>query len=461
MCSKEDENKRMSDQKYVEEIRQVWNLVKESFRETLSETAINLWLGDIDILSFDGELIGMGVSGELKFKVVQERYMEQIQQKFCHLLGFDVRVSLSFTGTTQEQPKAKVIGAPPKMEEAPIPPMPSYNFEYTFDNFIVGSTNKFAHAACVAVANHPATNYNPLFIYGNSGLGKTHLMCAIINQMQKNNPNVKIIYTKGEDFVNQMVESMSTKSMDEFRDKFRKCDVLLIDDIQFIAGKVSTQEEFFHTFNALYEEKKQIVLTSDRPPKDIKPLEDRLKSRFEWGLLADVEPPDLELRIAIIKKKAEQVNVTISDEVLTFLGENLRGNIRQLEGAIKKLGALSFLSGKSITMDVAKVCISELLGGAEPVSVTVDKIFAAVFRKYGISKEEIVGTKRNKEIAAARHISVYLIRQITEMSLPNIAKIYQRDHSTIMSSLQAVEKKMRTDPVYANEIAELRKEVTG
>ena len=450
----------MSDQKYIEEIRQVWNLVKESFRETLSETAINLWLGDIEILSFDGDLICMGVSGELKLKVVQEKYLEQIQQKFCHLLGFDVRVNLSYTGATAEQAKPKITVLP-KTEETHSPVMPSYNFEYTFENFIVGSTNKFAHAACVAVANHPATNYNPLFIYGNSGLGKTHLMCAIINQMQKNNPNVKIIYTKGEDFVNQMVECMSTKSMDEFRDKFRKCDVLLIDDIQFIAGKVATQEEFFHTFNALFEEKKQIVLTSDRPPKDIKPLEDRLKSRFEWGLLADIEPPDLELRVAIIKKKAEQVNVSISDEVLTFLGENLRGNIRQLEGAIKKLGALSFISGKSITMDVAKVCISELLGGAEPVSVTVDKIFAAVFRKYGISKEDIVGAKRNKEIAAARHISVYLIRNITEMSLPNIAKIYQRDHSTVMASIQAVEKKMRTDPVYSHEVNELKKEVTG
>ena len=339
--------------------------------------------------------------------------------------------------------------------------MPSYNFEYTFDNFIVGSTNKFAHAACLAVANKPAVNYNPLFIYGHSGLGKTHLMCAIINKMKENNPNINIIYTKGEDFTNQMIACLTNKSMDEFREKFRKCDVLLIDDIQFIAGKKSIQEEFFHTFNSLFEEKKQIILASDRPPREISPLEERLQSRFEWGLLADIEPPDLELRIAIIKKKAEQVNVAIPDEVLTFLGENIRSNIRQIEGAIKKLGALSFLSGRAITMEVAKECISELLGGAEPVNVTVDKIFTAIFKKYGISKEEITGPKRNKEIAMARHISIFLIRDITEMSLPNIAKIYGRDHSTILSSIQAVEKKYRTDPLIEMEISELKKEIVG
>ncbi len=452
----------MSDQNYIEEIRQVWDLVKESFRETLSETAVNLWLGDLEILSFSDDLLTIGAAGELKFKVVQEKYITQIQQKFSALLGFDIRVNLVFTGSpvSAEQVKSKVLGMQ-KQEASTGPVMPSYNFEYTFENFIVGSTNKFAHAACLSVANSPATNYNPLFIYGNSGLGKTHLMCAIINQMKKNNPKVKIIYTKGEDFTNQMISCLTSKSMDEFRDKYRKCDVLLIDDIQFIAGKISIQEEFFHTFNALYEEKKQIILTSDRPPRDINPLQERLTTRFEWGLLADIEPPDLELRIAIIKKKAEQVNVSIPDDVLTFLGENLRSNIRQIEGAIKKLGALSFLSGRSITMDVAKVCISELLGGAEPVNVTVDKIFTAVYQKYGISREEITGPKRNKEIAAARHISVYLIRQITEMSLPNIAKIYDRDHSTIMSSLQAVEKRSRSDPMYANELAELKKEITG
>ncbi len=455
----------MSEQKYLEEIGQIWNMVKDSFRETLSETAINLWFGDVEIISFENDVLTIGSPGEFKFNTIKDKYIDKIKDQFSEVLGFEIQVNLIFTGSavTADQVKSQTVGLHQveKKEDPKAPIMPSYNFEYTFENFIVGNTNKFAHAACVAVANNPATNYNPLFIYGNSGLGKTHLMCAIINRMKANNPNVKIIYTKGEDFTNQMIACLTSKTMDEFRDKYRKCDVLLIDDIQFIAGKISIQEEFFHTFNALFEEKKQIILTSDRPPRDIKTLEDRLKSRFEWGLLADIEPPDLELRIAIIKKKAELVNVDIPDEVLTFLGENLRSNIRQIEGTIKKLGALSFLSGQKVTMDLAKTCLLEILGGAEPVNVTVDKIFSAVFNKYGISREDIVGTKRNKEIATARHISIYLVRQITEISLPNIGKIFNRDHATILASIRAVEKRLNTETGFHLELSDLKKDITG
>lgn len=444
----------MSDQKYIDVIREAWNLVKNSF-DQLSESTVNLWFGEIEVLSFDEKekLICLGIPSEFKFKIVNEQYLSSIREKFCGVLGFDVKVNLSLSGgITAEEEKPK---------NSPIPGLADYNFEYTFDNFIVGSTNKFAHAACLSVANNPATNYNPLFIYGNSGLGKTHLLCATLNQMKKNNPGIKIIYTKGEDFTNEMIACLASKSMDEFREKFRNCDVLLIDDIQFIAGKISIQEEFFHTFDALYSQKKQIILTSDRPPRDIEKLEDRLQTRFEWGLLADIEPPDLELRIAIIKKKAEQVNIEIPDEVLTFLAENLRSNIRQLEGAIKKLGAIGFLFGKEINMEVAKGCIAELLGGAEPVTVTVDKIFATIEKNYGITKEEILGEKRSKEIVNARQISAYLIRNITEMSLPNIAKIYGKDHATILYSINQVEKKIRMDAIFEQEVKNLKKEVAG
>jgi len=338
----------------------------------------------------------------------------------------------------------------------------NYNFEYTFDNFIVGSSNKFAHAACTAVADRPAMDYNPLFIYGPSGLGKTHLMSAVVNEIKKKKPDIKVVYIKGDDFTNELIESLSKQEMKKFRQRYRSCDILLIDDIQFIAGKTSTQEEFFHTFNALYEEHKQIILSSDRPPKDIQTLEDRLKTRFEWGLIADIQPPDLELRIAIIKKKAEQIRIDVSDEVLEFLAENLRSNIRQIEGAVRKLSAKSFLTGSTITMETAKSCLVELLGGEEPVNVTVDKIFTAVYQKYGISKEDIIGPKRNKEIAFARHVTVYLIRKITEISLPNIGKIMGgRDHATVMSSISAIEKKLINDPVFAIDLDELTKDVTG
>ncbi len=464
----------MKDQNYTEEIQEVWNMVKDSFREKLSETSINLWFGEISILSFREEpkekdedpdyVVSMGIESEFKYRIVRDKYLEDIRKAFCRLLGFDVRVRLSFTGSSSasDEMRSPVIGLSQKKESDPeTENLPTYNFEYTFENFIVGSTNKFAHAACVAVAEHPATNYNPLFIYGNSGLGKTHLLYATINRLKQKNPNIKIMYTKGEDFTNQMISCLANKTMEDFRNKYRNCDVLLIDDIQFIAGKISTQEEFFHTFNRLYDEKKQIILTSDRPPRDIKTLEDRLKTRFEWGLLADIEPPDLELRIAIIKNKAAQVNVSIPDDVLNFLGENLRSNIRQIEGAIKKLGALSFLSGKEITMELAHECISELLGGAEPVGITVDKVFTAVFNKYGISKEDLTGSKRNKEIASARHTTIYLIRELTEMSFPGIAKLFDRDHSTIISSYNLVLTKIAQDPSFALEIGDLKKEIAG
>ena len=469
---------------YLEEIKLVWNLVYESFNTSMSTSTRELWFGDLEVMDYEDGVISMGIKSELKYKTLTEKYADELSRRFSDELGFDVEVKIVFTGTPINREEAiksimerVSIGDPSwKIEEEKRrreeekakstqnlvlgSTMPPFNFEYTFENFIVGSSNKFAHAACVAVANMPAKNYNPLFIYGPSGIGKTHLLYAITNHLREKNPDVKVIYIKGEDFTNQMIDCLSRQAMPEFREKYRDCDVLLIDDIQFIGGKVSTQEEFFHTFNALYEGRKQIILTSDRQPREIKTLEDRLKTRFEWGLIADIQAPDLELRIAIIKKKAEQVGVTLPEDVLTFLAENLRSNIRQIEGAIKKLGARVFLSGEKIDMDLARGCISELLGGAEPTSVTVDKIFTSIFQKYGIKKEDLVSTKRNKEIAYARHITIYIIREVTEMSLPNIAKIFNRDHSTIISSIETIERKLISDSMLNFEIKEIIKEVT-
>ena len=469
---------------YIDDITQVWHLVRESFRPELSDIITDLWLGGLEVVDFQGSTVTMKAESEVKIRVVTSKYKADIERRFSEMLGFEVKLSLVCEGTpiippdepslmqrVVEKPAAEAVAETAEEEtntqEDTFQPtsigstLPPFNFQYTFDNFIVGASNKFAHAACIAVADRPAQAYNPLFIYGPSGLGKTHLLYAITNELKKKIANVRVIYIKGEDFTNQMIDSMSRQAMTEFRDKYRSCDVLLIDDIHFIAGKTSTQEEFFNTFNALHEAGKQIIMTSARPPREIKTLEDRLKTRFEWGLIADIQPPDLELRTAIIKKKADQVNVSIPDEVLSFLAENLRSNIRQIEGAIKKLGAKSFLTGRHVTMELARSCISELLGGAEPVTVTVDKVFASVYKKYNIKREEIVSSKRTKEIANARHITVYIIRQITDMSLPNIGKIIERDHSTVISSIETVEKRMAQNPVFRTEIEEMVKEVKG
>ena len=477
---------------YLDDISQVWHLVRETFRPELSDVITDLWLGGLEVMDFQGSTVTLKAESEVKIRVVTSKYKTEIEKRFSEMLGFDVNLHLVCTDAPQlpkdepsilQQVSEPTRSAPPPPSKDPLPAMdtampvqnldnsfrpggigstlPPFNFEYTFENFIVGSSNKFAHAACLAVADRPAQAYNPLFIYGPSGLGKTHLLYAITNELKKKIDNVRVIYIKGEDFTNQMIDSLSRQAMNEFRDKYRSCDVLLIDDIQFIAGKTSTQEEFFHTFNALHEAGKQIIMTSDRPPREIKTLEDRLKTRFEWGLIADIQPPDMELRTAIIKKKADQVSVSIPDEVLTFLAENLRSNIRQIEGAIKKLGAKSFLTGRHVTMELARSCISELLGGAEPVTVTVDKIFASIQKKYNIKREDIVSSKRTKDIANARHITVYTIRSVTDMSLPNIGKIIDRDHSTVLSSIEAVEKKMAQNPVFRTEIEEMIKEIKG
>ncbi len=477
---------------YIDDICRVWDMIRADLFQEMGKDIGELWFGELDIQSFSGDTVTMSVCSDFRSMVLNAKYKQDLEKRFSSVLGFDINIQVISTEQKEKDPAQKIenifkeapadaveesSGNRPQDADADVSAflpddtpksdirlgstLPAFNFVYDFDNFIVGSSNKFAHAACLAVANFPAQSYNPLFIYGPSGLGKTHLLYAINNKLKEKNPDIKIIYIKGEDFTNQMIDSLAKQEIKNFRDKYRSCDVLLIDDIQFIAGKVATQEEFFHTFNALYENGKQIILTSDRPPREIKTLEDRLITRFEWGLIADIQPPDFELRTAILKRKAEQVPVTIPDDVLTYLAENLRSNIRQIEGAIKKLGALSFLSGNEVTMDAARACISALLGGAEPVNVTVDKIFAAVYKKYDVKREDIIGDSRTKDIANARHITVYLIKRITDMSYPNIGKVIKRNHATAIASFEAVSKRMAQNPVFRDEIEETIKEIKG
>lgn len=467
---------------YIDDLSDIWEQVKEIISKQFSPSQMDLWFNPLTIHSYDHNTIVLATNSEFKYTKIKEKYLEVIKEAFAEFFGFEQEVDIVFTGEPTSPEKIQrqlrignysylrenkenakkddeeIIEPETQSDSAVTGVLPiDYSFQYTFDNFIVGSSNKFAHAACTAVAEHPASNYNPLFIYGPSGLGKTHLMSAIVNEIKSRNSKAKVIYIKGDDFTNEMIECLSKQEMNKFHAKYRNCDILLIDDIQFIAGKTSTQEEFFHTFNTLYEDRKQIVMSSDRPPKDIQTLEDRLKTRFEWGLIADIQPPDLELRIAIIKKKAEQVSITLSEDVLTYLADNLRSNIRQIEGTIKKLSAIAFLSGREITMEVAASCLQEISGGVMPVQVIVDKIFSTVFNKYGVGKEDLIGPKRNKDIAFARHVCIYLIRDITEMSYPGIGKMFNRDHTTILASCDIVAKKIATDAMVAVDIADMKK----
>ena len=475
-------------QAYLDDMSAIWDMVRNSFHATLSSETVNLWFADVTVVSFENDTITLSTPSDLKWHVICTHHLENIQKGFCNLLGFNVKVNVINGAKAQHTPASSTPAEPQPEREvtpaAPTPLFPSSAFsqqedaqrdlslptqdkqedntaEYTFDNFVIGASNKFAHAACYAVAESPAKNYNPLFIHGASGLGKTHLMYAVINELKRKNPAINIIYIQGDAFTNELVNSIRCNEQHKFREKYRKCDVLLIDDIQFIAGKESTQEEFFHTFNALHQEKKQIILPSDRPPREIKTLENRLKTRFEWGLIADIQPPDFELRIAIIKKKAEQIHLNIPDDVMEFLAENLRTSIRSIEGSIKTLSALSMLTGKELNMELANSCIAELVGEGEPLQVTIDKIFDVVQEKFNVNRADIEGTRRTKDIAIARHVAIYLIRVLTDMSLPSIGKMFNRDHSTIMNSIDAVEKRMRSDSLFVMDVTEMKKAISG
>jgi len=438
----------------MQELEALWKNIVSLLIERYSETAINLWFGDCKLESLDDDIAVISHINLFKKQIIEKRYILALNEVFEETLGFPVKIVVHLLGE-------ETAPVPTVTEQKAPPPIPTFQGnEYTFNNFVVGSSNKLAHAACTAVANHLANEYNPLFIYGASGLGKTHLLNAIMNEVQRRDPNVVIIYVKGDEFTNQMIESIATKSTEKFRAKYRKADVLLIDDIQFIAGRDSTQEEFFHTFNALYEDHKQIILTSDRPPRDIKTLEDRLRTRFEWGLIVDIQPPDFELRIAIMRNKAKMMDIELPDEVLNFIAENLKSNIRQIEGAIKRIGAQSFLNGEPITVELAKKCIAALVVSNDPPDVTAKKVIETVSKKYGIPLDEIYGRKRTKPISNARNVSVYIIRKITSLSLNEIAELYNRDHTTIMSSIRSVEAEIAQNPLLDIEIAEMIKEIT-
>ena len=446
----------------------IWNIVYEEIVKKYPGPVVELWFNNFELEYFDDERALITTTSEAFVDLFNKKYAADISDIFEQTLNFHVDVKFfaksSFKldqALNTELTTAPAAKPEPAVKEQPVKEKdeePTHDTafvgekDYTFDNFIVGSSNKLAHAASVAVANNPAEQYNPLFLYGPSGLGKTHLMKAIANEVKRNKPDFNIILIKGEDFTNELVRSIEKKTTTKFKEKYRNADMLLIDDIQFIAGKVSTQEEFFHTFNSLYDAGKQVILTSDRPPKDIQHLEERIQSRFEGGLIVDIQPPETELRIAILKRKAQLLNVNLSDDVLSFLGENVKSNIRQLEGVIKKLGAYSFVNGTRITVDTARNVLSGVISGTVPPALVAEQIIENISKRYNIAIEDIKGKKRTTEIALARHIAIYVVRNVTNLSLQNTAKIFGRDHTTILSSIDVIKSKMSSDSAFEYEI---------
>ncbi|WP_066455763.1 chromosomal replication initiator protein DnaA [Anaerotruncus rubiinfantis] len=437
----------------MESFAELFDLVLENCQGKMSEVAFSLWLKDIVPLKMDESTAYLRVNSEFKMNIIREKYTAMLKSAFEGVLGFPVEVDITCE-TPAESPPAPA--APSPLD----PPSKTGEYDYTFDTFIVGSSNKFAHAASLAVAANPANAYNPLFIYGASGLGKTHLLYAICAEIKKNRPGYNIIYVKGDEFANELITSIQDHTTPAFREKYRQSDVLLVDDIQFIGGKESTQEEFFHTFNTLYESGKQIVLASDRPPKEIKTLEDRLRTRFEWGLLADIQAPDFETRIAIIRRKAQLLDIQVPDDVAEYIANRLKTNIRQLEGAVKKLKAYKLLQGNNPSIIIAQNAIRDILNDNQPVPVTVERIIAEVGRTYGITPQDIRSNKRSAQISSARQISIYIVREITQMSMSTIGEEFGgRDHSTIVYAIQQVEKNMQNDLRYKETIEDIIKNI--
>ncbi len=391
---------------------------------TISPVTLSAWFDDAEVVSLNGDKLILRASGQFKREIIEQRFLQPLSDAMNELLGGPIQIH--------------IIVGDEKVDTSTLVGL-SFDDEYTFEHFIVGSSNKFAHAAAIAVANNPAENYNPLFIYGQSGLGKTHLLHAIGNVIHQNHPDFRIIYVKGEDFTNELVTAIQSGDVQAFRGKYRMADLLLIDDIQFIAGKERTQEEFFHTFNALYESGKQLVLTSDRPPKEMNTLEDRMKTRFEWGLLADIQPPDLETRLAIINAKSMKLGFELPRDIMYQIAENLQSNVRQLEGTVKKIKAKHELNGEPISTEMVAEVIEEVKSINPGLNPTPDMILQTVSNFYSMPVDQILANKRSKDTVRPRQMAMYLVRKLTNYSLPEIGKVFGRDHTTVMHACNKIE----------------------
>ncbi len=447
----------------VENISDLWNNALANIEKKISKPSFETWLKSTKAHSLQGDTLTVTAPNEFARDWLEERYSQLIAGILYDITGEELGVKFIIP---QNQNEVE--------DEIPIPqkrnikdddhqelPLNMLNPKYTFDTFVIGSGNRFAHAASLAVAEAPAKAYNPLFIYGGVGLGKTHLMHAIGHYVQDHNPSAKVVYLSSEKFTNEFINSIRDNKAVDFRNKYRNVDVLLIDDIQFLAGKEQTQEEFFHTFNTLHEESKQIVISSDRPPKEIPTLEDRLRSRFEWGLITDITPPDLETRIAILRKKAKAEGLDIPNEVMLYIANQIDSNIRELEGALIRVVAYSSLINKDINADLAAEALKDIIPSSKPRVITIHEIQRVVGEHFNVKLEDFKAKKRTKSVAFPRQIAMYLSRELTDFSLPKIGEEFGgRDHTTVIHAHEKISKLIQTDAQFQkqlNEINELLK----
>ncbi|MCM3603101.1 chromosomal replication initiator protein DnaA [Robertmurraya korlensis] len=447
----------------MENISDLWNNALANIEKKISKPSFETWLKSTKAHSLQGDTLTVTAPNEFARDWLEERYSQLIAGILYDITGEELGVKFIIPQNQNELE-----------DEIPIPqkrnikdddhqelPLNMLNPKYTFDTFVIGSGNRFAHAASLAVAEAPAKAYNPLFIYGGVGLGKTHLMHAIGHYVQDHNPSAKVVYLSSEKFTNEFINSIRDNKAVDFRNKYRNVDVLLIDDIQFLAGKEQTQEEFFHTFNTLHEESKQIVISSDRPPKEIPTLEDRLRSRFEWGLITDITPPDLETRIAILRKKAKAEGLDIPNEVMLYIANQIDSNIRELEGALIRVVAYSSLINKDINADLAAEALKDIIPSSKPRVITIHEIQRVVGEHFNVKLEDFKAKKRTKSVAFPRQIAMYLSRELTDFSLPKIGEEFGgRDHTTVIHAHEKISKLIQTDSQFQkqlNEINELLK----
>lgn len=432
-------------------VNDIWESIMEILSGQLTSTSINTWFADCTPIELDEGRLVLHTTTKFKRDILQQRFSDSIKAALSDIFSCDFELLILAGSEIEEyQDERKNAYTLPELDG------------YTFDNFIVGNSNKFAHAAAVGVTKSPGNkSYNPLFIYGESGLGKTHLLLAIGTAIHEKNPNAQIAFIKGDEFTNQMVKSIKDGTAEEFRKKYRNVELFLVDDIQFIAGKESTQEEFFHTFNNIYEAGNQIVITSDRPPLEMSMLDDRLRTRFEGGLMADIQRPDVETRMAIIRNKAGHLGMVLSDEVVEFFANSVYANIRQIEGVVKRLTAYHEVMEDAITIETVKKAISDVvrIGAYIP---TPDVIIDEAARYFSITVDEIKGQRRNKNIATARHISIYLIRNLTNLSLNDIGTVFEdRNHATILSSIRKIEDLLKTEQEMAGMIRDITSNINS